>query len=79
MFLEISVFLADYYSKCSYRPHYIYKDIESLIWNSILMSFFFSQEMFVYFIAVFQYLCIYKENNLFSYVSYMILHVPVYG
>ena len=36
------------------------------------MSFFFSQEMFVYFIAVFQHLCIYKENNLFSYVSYMI-------
>ena len=36
------------------------------------MSFFFSQEMFVYFIAVFQYLCIYKENNLFSDISYMI-------
>ena len=36
------------------------------------MSFFFSQEMFVHFIAVFQYLCIYKENNLFSDISYMI-------
>ncbi len=36
------------------------------------MSFFFSQEMFIHLIAMFQYLCIDKENNLFSDISYMI-------
>ena len=36
------------------------------------MSFFFSQEMSIYLIAMFQHLCIDEENNFFGDIGYMV-------
>ena len=36
------------------------------------MSFFFSQEMSIYLIAMFQHLCIDEENNFFVDIGYMV-------